>query len=302
MTIDEITSRTERGHHTVSARIRTQDHADRLFFRWRGEACVLPGDAFFLAALQPAMFTGRDLTMRHPLSEPFIDSIDDIKDGLRSSSRNLASISTRIENPKRAVDDGPSWSGGSGKTGAPVGAKLKTGLFFTGDLDSYFTLHHHRDEIDTLVHVPNLDSIPSPRHPAKELKKDLLVLETNLKHFFEPFGADGGLNPSLGLAVIGTVLSGHLMKLYIPRIAGSISSSGKEDGALGPWYCSHRMSFDRDGAGRDRTNKIDIISGDKTLLDIIRVCWENPGRSYNCGRCSTCTRTLSAHQSLSALD
>ncbi len=124
----------------------------------------------------------------------------------------------------------------------------------------------------------------------------------NLKYFFRPFGMAGGFDLNLAFSIVGTILSGHLSRLYIPWNEVKASSSPGQHSVFQPSDGTQRICFDRDGADRDRMNKIDAISEDKTLLDVIRVCWENPARSYNCGRCSTCTRTLSAYQSLATLD
>ena len=313
MVVDEMETRTERGHHTVSAWIRTENHKDRLFFRWYGEICDLPGDAFLLAAIRPAMALGCNLIVRHVVSEHLAIDIPNIQDKLRNCSGGLSLIDIEFEKSAKSLSNRHSPEDAGINIKEPVGDQRKTGLFFTGDLDSFFALHRHREDIDTFVCVPNFDTgdqaehiqsktVTSARYPARELKKEFLILDTNLKHFFSPFGMARGFDFNRAFAVLGTILSGHLTKLYIPQSHLRESSSPEQYIAFCPSNGAHRMSFSHDGADLLRGDKIAAMAGDRTLLDVIRTCWENPGRSYNCGRCSTCTRTLSAYQCLSALD
>ena len=97
MVIDEIESRHNRGREMLSARIRTDQGYSRLWVRWNGTGCPLPGDAFLLAAIQPAMQMRRHLTIRHAVSASLLDDIPTLQQHLQKVNPGLPTINIAVE-------------------------------------------------------------------------------------------------------------------------------------------------------------------------------------------------------------
>ena len=51
----------------------------------------------------------------------------------------------------------------------------------------------------------------------------------------------------------------------------------------GPILIPHGLDVDED-------KKINALAASDRFTEALRICWENPTRSYNCGRCPNCTR------------
>lgn len=59
-----------------------------------------------------------------------------------------------------------------------------------------------------------------------------------------------------------------------------------------PWCSTAAMTQEHDGCGFDRCEKVDWLASHTRTLADIRVCWEGPDKSTNCGRCEKCIRTM----------
>lgn len=51
-----------------------------------------------------------------------------------------------------------------------------------------------------------------------------------------------------------------------------------------------------------RLAKMRLLVTSETAMRHLRVCWVNPGGTYNCGRCEKCLRTLAGLRVLGAAD
>lgn len=59
-----------------------------------------------------------------------------------------------------------------------------------------------------------------------------------------------------------------------------------------PWCSTDAMSMEHDGCGFDRCEKVAWLAIHTRALDDLRVCWEGPVKSQNCGHCEKCIRTM----------
>jgi polysaccharide pyruvyl transferase WcaK-like protein len=53
-----------------------------------------------------------------------------------------------------------------------------------------------------------------------------------------------------------------------------------------------RVEIVHDGATLSRVAKLELIAEAPAARGALKVCWENPGGAYNCGRCEKCLRTM----------
>lgn len=180
-------------------------------------------------------------------------------------------------------------------------------LFFSGGVDSFYSLVKHRDEVENLILVHGFDipladektfalTLAQARGVADAFGKRLVVVRTNL-HWEQaiPFAWTWYHGPSL--AAISHALAPIHQKVYI--------ASSHSYGELHPWgsnplldplWSSEAVRVVHDG-GERRVDKLRELGAHPEALSRLRVCWENLG-DYNCGVCEKCVRTMVALKGL----
>ncbi len=314
MIVERLETVRARGRQTVSAAIRSGQIEERLYYRWNGVAAPAPGDAILLIAMVLAMAASRDLVLRIPVSESYLKKLPEIQARLTCDRPGAPAIDVDTRDACVDPTNGVPAGNGSGDTTEGDGEGPRTGLVFTGDLDSYYALHRHLTDVDTLICLlgfpagigvgPNDDVLKTVRHPARALGKGLVVLESNLGALTERIGKDAWIDPNPTMAALGMILSGQVDRIYRPH--NGAGSNGRAAGVFSATdlslYTRRPIFLDDGGEGVGRESKIGALVEDDRFLDVVRVCWENPDRSYNCGRCPACSRAASAYQSLSSLN
>ncbi|MXO62528.1 hypothetical protein [Qipengyuania oceanensis] len=179
------------------------------------------------------------------------------------------------------------------------------GLFYTGGVDSTFTLSSEDERTDILIKaifdwddethlVDQLANEPKFAHG-----KPVLPVGTNVLRAFPEF-ADAWAYRTHGPALgsIAHLLSGGLEHVTF--------SSSQTYGKLIPWgshpltdplLSSHELQFHHFGTQFSRLEKIQHLAGDPALLAGLDVCGQEPGvkgRRVNCSRCKKCLRTMMA--------
>jgi 7-cyano-7-deazaguanine synthase in queuosine biosynthesis len=188
-------------------------------------------------------------------------------------------------------------------------------LFFSGGVDSFYSLIKHRDEVDNLVLVHGFD-IPlaeskvfaqaeeQARQAAHLFGKRLIAVRTNL-HWEEsslytdqpriPCG--WGMYHGAALAAVAHALAPNHRKIYI---ASSYSYTDLHPWGshplLDPLWSTEALQIVHDG-GDTRIDKLRVLVEYPEVLARLRVCWENLG-NYNCGLCEKCVRTMLALRAL----
>jgi hypothetical protein len=56
-------------------------------------------------------------------------------------------------------------------------------------------------------------------------------------------------------------------------------------------WSTERLEIVDDGGRLNREQRIELISDHPVVRETLRVCWENAGGAYNCGRCRKCMLT-----------
>ncbi|MDQ3146422.1 MAG: hypothetical protein M3R01_05740, partial [Actinomycetota bacterium] len=167
---------------SVTARLTLDAGVEVITFRALGSGPPLGAneDAMVTMALLPAMRMGRRLQVQGEISPTLLGRTAEIEAYFHGWDPNYQVIDVEAQRRRTAV--GP----------APPG--LLTASFFTGGVDSLFTVLAGEQEVDELVYVHGFD-VPlgnttlrktvseSIRRTAHELGKPLVEVETDLRSF-----------------------------------------------------------------------------------------------------------------------
>jgi hypothetical protein len=246
------------------------------------------------------MFCDSGLTLETPVSELLLKNADALQDVLR-----------RFLNWRRAHRDEyflPDWRSRARRVPVhatkrdPESRSAGVGCFFSGGLDSFYTLLTRTDEITHLIYVLGYDVFEHQPQLAREivdrlqvvassfdkqfvvLKSDLRTVSNRLLHWHIYHGA--------ALAAAGHLLRAELGQIYIPSTYTyeHLVPLGTHP-SLDPLWSSHELEFIHHGGGADRPEKALVVGASEVAREHLRVCWENRGGLYNCGRCEKCRRT-----------
>ncbi len=285
--------------HTVAeAAIDRGEDSYPAWYRVSNGPVASGAEPFLAGALPVAMALGRPLRVDGPVSAQLLTNLHSIQAIYRSWNPGWRVIPVSAQ-PTR-LDAAP----GNGAA-----------CFFSGGVDSFYTLLEHLDEIDALVFIHGFD-IPlgsmslratvsaALREVARMFGKSLIEVETNLKEWLI---RDTRWEYSHGalLAGVALLLSPQFSRIYIA------ASDSYGTAAMVPWgshplldplWSTERTTVVHDGADSTRLDKVAAIAGSDVALRWLRVCWENPNGEYNCGRCAKCLRTMVSLRILGALE
>ncbi len=186
----------------------------------------------------------------------------------------------------------------------PTPAAGRAGLFFSGGVDSLYSLVTRQNEITDLVFVHGFD-IPLGnvvlrekvarriREAAAAFGKNLVEIETNVRDVLDPCVEWGRLGHGAALAAVGHLLSPVLGRLFIAssHTYPHLDIWGSHP-VLDPLWSSESLEFVHDGHRTRRVDKVARLANCDVAMRTLRVCWQNPDDAYNCGRCEKCLRTM----------
>ena len=180
-----------------------------VYFRSRTElvpACEGVVAAFFLRSLRDKS----PIILSEPLDGVFIENLKSVA----ATAREYWGF------------DGPQPTATTGQKDA---LSDKVGLFFTGGVDSFYTLRRNLDEVDCLINVHGFDialedteryrkSVQGLRAVAEDLALELILVETNLRsHFlFQKFSWE-----KTHISALAAVAHSLQKRVGTVRIAGS---------------------------------------------------------------------------------
>lgn len=251
-------------------------------------------DAFAAAMLVPAMFQNEPLEIVPPISPRLrfnLPRLRDIFNAWHPAALHRCEIQTVPAEPVMRP---------------PIG---RAATFFSGGADSFYTLLKHRrgGELPApLTHIIFMRGIEKPLDFARgvdEAQRDVeaiaaaagvrcLTGESNIRSYFEP---DWLMQYSgSGLAAVALSLAGGFDWICIPAshrydMPAQIGTTPLTDER----YSTEYLQIVHDGSELSRTGKISrIVEWDEALvLKHLRVCVQNFGGAYNCGKCWKCVRT-----------
>ena len=257
----------------------------------------LNGDPFLPVVMLAGMKHGRDIVIE-----------SDVSDALLASSRQIMSIlhawSQRAGDDLAVVDV-------DAATAARQRHGSATGAFFSGGVDSFYTLlkNHRRYPADDsrlisrLILLHGFDirldqadlfdlTYRHAREAAHAFGKELVPVKTNAHRVLE--GLDWGKYAHGGvLAGAGLSLAGLFHTLFIAASYHFFDLfPWASHPAIDPLWSTEGLEFVHDGSEAARPEKVRFIASSPAALRSLRVCWENREGAYNCGKCEKCLRTM----------
>lgn len=243
-------------------------------------------------ALLPAMAIGSDLKLAGMISSQLLAAVPKIEDVFclwgteywnEKFQRILVNAKPRSANAKRA----------SG-----------VACFFSGGVDSFYTLLKHRDEVSHLIFVHGFD-IPRTNRPiriqashaarevARELGKTLIEVETDIRSFSDPLVNWRQHYQGAAMASIALLFQHLFSKVLIPSTHhyGLLVALGTHP-LVDPLWSTDLTDIEHDGCEATRVKKVAYISEHEIAMRWLRVCLDNPNYAYNCGRCEKCLLTM----------
>src|SRR5262249_21779737 len=195
----------------VQVEFQTPSRCHDIYFR--SEDVKLAGtlDAFLPCALLPAMSEALDILADGTVSQRVAHSFPTIMNIFRTWEPSLHAVQVHGAVP----------ANGSAQVDGRVGT------FFTGGVDSFYTLLKHHDEITDLIYVHGFDvglDVPSLYHKvsamienvAAEFNKRYIRIESNLGTLLNAYVDWGPLGHGAALAAIGHLLARYYRLIYIP--------------------------------------------------------------------------------------
>lgn len=299
MTIGPVVHQSDGERIRLSATVSTPGASTEIWFRVpEGFLPGQSGDPFLAACLIPCMKLGLPLHIHAPVSGQLLNSVQTIQQIFHKWYPDLVVVPVEAE----------------GMEGPELQRARQSAAFFSGGLDSFYTVLKNLAHIDHLIFVHGFDVdlknetlygkiIQEIRKSAQALGKPLIEVETNLRelgdrhvswdlHLFGP-----------ALASVGLLLGKTIGRVYIPS---SESYAHLEPCAshplVDPLWSPETTEFIHDGAEATRNEKAAFIAHSKTAMRTLRVCWETSDNAYNCGRCEKCLRTMINLEAAGALE
>ena len=298
ITISPPHAGTERGWPAITATVDVQGRKHEVYFRSQRGPLSASAAPYIMSVLPVAMQLGLPVQAPGSVAASFMDYLERTQRLFRFFFPTLHHVDIAVsvaqdEAPHAAMD----------QRGA--------GLFFSGGVDSFYSLLKHQAEVTQLIYVHGFDTLlanPTARalnaralrHAAAEAGKQFFELETNVRSMIDPY--QRWLHPtatSVQFAIALTVMP----QFHTIFVAENYPYSGEWSrqqeptvpGAAGP-----AVVFD--GVDAMRLEKIQSISSSPLAMRWLRVCWQNLGVTYNCGRCEKCLRTMIGLEIAGALD
>lgn len=257
-----------------------------------GAACA----AFFLL---PAMSAGARLVLDAPLPEAMGESLRVL--GEIHSAWYPETFPAPVDVLAPFSRDEVSGSSGSA-------------LFFSGGVDSTFSLLRHQSSVSALIFVIGFDIAAGNADLAGEVSTmmrgaagryglPLIEISSNLRDFADAHVHWGSHYCGAAMAGMAHLLAGEFGTVIIP---GTLDWRDQAPFGSHPFtderWSTPSLCLLHDSCDVDRLEKMRAIVADARGLRHLRVCWRNPGNAYNCCRCEKCLRALANLRALGALD
>ncbi|OGW86089.1 MAG: hypothetical protein A3C35_08540 [Omnitrophica bacterium RIFCSPHIGHO2_02_FULL_46_11] len=248
------------------------------------------------ATLLPAMKLSAPLRLRGSVSEELFGSVTEIQQifSVWDEGFNLVPIENGVAN-NHATNH-----------------KNEVACFFSGGVDSFYTLLKNEKEITHIILVHGFDFqsdfagkeevVKNITEVASKLGKKLVQVDSNLRSFSDNYVTWGFYHGAM-LASVALLLSTKFKKVFIPsthsfRWLVPWGSHPLTD----PLWSLRDMEIIHDGCEAKRVDKVAAIAKNDVAMAYLRVCWENKGGAYNCGACEKCLRTMINLLVVGALD
>ncbi|HTO74276.1 MAG TPA: hypothetical protein VMJ30_10655 [Gemmatimonadales bacterium] len=185
-----------------------------------------------------------------------------------------------------------------------------TGLFFTGGIDSFYSLMHYdgeaerdrRPRVEDLLYIWGydlpLDNEPAFHRKAKaltevaaRLDRRAITMATNLRQTRLATLDWAKVTHGAALGAAALMLEGRLATVLLSAaLARDATESFGAHPLTDRLMSTSRTTFVHYGAEATRFEKAEFIVGSEVVRQYLHVCWEDAS-DRNCGRCEKCFRT-----------
>jgi len=286
----------DRDGQSVSARFVFASKAHRVAFRATSRVDA-GGDSLLALLLQPAMTVGGPLDLgQEPVSAKLLSEAEQIQAIWSTWRPKLHHV--QVVAP--ALEDGPAPGPG-------------VACFFSGGVDSFYTLLRHRDEITHLLLIHGFDLELEDRDlrervsemvtaVAADLGKHVVEVETDVRMFSDRHVGWGDYHGA-AFASVALLFQAQFRRVFLAasHTYNDLFPWGSHP-LVDPLWSTERTELVHDAAEVTRSEKVAALAQSQLALDWLRVCWRNPGGAYNCGRCEKCLRTMIALKIAGALE
>jgi hypothetical protein len=284
-------------YNELTATIHNKTATQDIWFRTSHSPITALADPFVPTALLPAMRQGRRLSIDAPVSTCILHGAGRVQHLQYFWDKSLSLIELNVQTQKLSVH----------------GSKGAVGAFFSGGVDSFYTLKKHREEITHLIFVHGFD-IPlwrkdlrelvalRMRQIALEMDLELVEVETNLRQYADPYVCWENYHGA-AMAAVAHFLAPGFSKIYIPSgyAYAFLFPYGSHPG-LDPLWSSPSLELVHDGCEATRFDKIKDLASWNLALQNLRVCWQLVEGNYNCCQCRKCLWTMAFLRAGKALD
>ncbi len=288
----EITSlRTAPGELSFDARV-----GERTTKVWmRTDSPLTPtADAALAAAAMPAMAHGGTLRMSDPVSPRMLRGQREFQAIQRSWSLDWPFTEplheVEVSAPVREVRE--------------VAPKGRVAAFFSGGVDSWGTVLDNPDLTD-LIFVRGFDLAHEGPHAqlaeevevrlreaADGLGLPLHVVTTNLRQLSDPH-VPWDVYYGCGLTSVALFMGPAFDRILIASDGDyEVQGGWGTNWLVDRLWSTEELEIVDDGGSHSRMDRLRRVAEDPVACRSLRVCWENPDRTYNCGRCQKCLMTL----------
>jgi hypothetical protein len=289
---------------SVTFDVATASGERRLHFTFPAGLPIAPAPAALPLLLYPAMAAATDLVLDVPIEPGLLGRMTRVQDIMTAWCPSM----TRV-----AVSAPPAASAAPRSGG-------RVGCFFTGGVDSFYTLLKHAAEIDTILYVHGFDLRPEG-HPegaadaslraqvsrmlhevARRLGKDVIEIASDLRNFSDP-RVPWVWYHGAALAGVAQMVAPAFAKIYVSASSHyrTLIPWGSHP-LLDPLWSLEQLAIVHTGNETERFAKVAMLAQAEVALTHLRVCWTNERGAYNCGRCPKCLRTMVALRLCGALD
>lgn len=191
------------------------------------------------------------------------------------------------------------------RTASPSRPDRGKAAFFTGGIDSWFTLSAHRHEISHLLYVHGFDvpgQTPDERARVGQRVREaaaawgfaLHEIHTDHRESGEELVGNFKFSHGAMLGAVALMLAGSFDTVFVASSNRySQMFSHGSTWMLDPFWSTADVRIRYDGAGKWRSQKaFDFATRFPELLPHLIVCWDGYLQGKNCGRCEKCLRTM----------
>jgi hypothetical protein len=298
--VNNISQHYRDNYYELTATLHNQTASQDIWFRTTHSPVTTLADPFVPIALLPAMSQNLRLSIDAPISTCLLRGAMRVQHLQQFWDKSLSLVELNLQpQPLSDLSD--------------PREKDAVGAFFSGGVDSFYTLKKHRQEITHLIFVHGFD-IPlwrknlrelvasRMRKIALELNLELVEVETNLRQYSDRHVGWEDYHGA-AMAAVAHFLAPGFSKIYIPSgyAYAFLFPYGSHPG-LDPLWGSQPLELVHDGCEATRFEKIQDLASWNFALQNLRVCWQLIEGNYNCCHCRKCLWTMAFLRACKALD